>query len=265
MSLTLEVTQTVLRAVEETTPLDVVIETRPVTVEVNAGTPLSDDIAAALNAAHAPSATNPFATLDDMDAVYPLAVPVTRDWSDADQAYLDIIEGLRITLQQPISRSLLISVFFNAAGHTSLSDHAVIRVSTTPPNVTYDYLVPFNDVSAIGQEAFVSSITSLLPLTESDMTDHVAAADPHGDRAYTDDLLLGHAMNHTAHGPLTDSDLPASITRDTELQAAMLAEVNARTGAIAAAIQGHVSEVDPHGDRAYVDAQRYSRLFMLGA
>lgn len=89
MSTTIVVNQTLIRSVEETSPLEVVVEARPVTVEVVSGTPLSADIAAALNAAAAPSATNAFATLADVTAASAadLAAHVAAADPHGDRAY----------------------------------------------------------------------------------------------------------------------------------------------------------------------------------
>lgn len=45
---------------------------------------------------------------------------------------------------------------------------------------------------------------------------------------------------------LTDADIPASIARDTEVAAAVTAEVAARNTAIAAALATHEAALDPH-------------------
>jgi hypothetical protein len=353
-TVTLETTQHVVTLNTSTNEVVLDIVAAPVIIETTGGgLILASEIVTALNAANEPSATNPFATIADLDGSFPAQINVTRNWASAEQAYLDIVESLGVNWQQPISPSLLISVFFNTAGRTTISDHAVLRVTTTPPTVTYDYLVPFLDLGEIGTVAFVTSITPLQPLTESDLahllpmrvpvnSDWSSATNCLADIQTTlgwsfqpgggtqnvilsltrltvgqsssaallvsmagvlaiasykvawqagvpeiteppEEILLtaisnfdpalqaeltAHVMNHSAHGALTDSDIPAAITRDTELAASMLAEVNARTAAISAAVQGHVSEVDPHGDRAYTDTQiaapHYARIFMMG-
>ncbi len=240
----------------------------PVVIEiVEGGLELASDIVSALNAANAPSVTNPFVTLADVADRLPLAVPVSRDWSSPDNCLLDVQDALGWSFQPGGgTQYALISLTRLTVGQSS---SAALLVSMAGVLVVASYKVAWQagmpEITFPAEEILLTAITNFDPASQSQVTAHVSGTDPHGDRAYADDLLLGHAMNHLAHGALTDSDIPASITRDTELQASMLAEVNARTGAIAAAIQGHVSDVDPHGDRAYVDAQRYSRLFMLGA
>ncbi|MFI1161347.1 hypothetical protein [Streptomyces sioyaensis] len=75
----------------------------------------------------------------------------------------------------------------------------------------------------------------------SAVTDHAAAADPHGDRAAATSALSAHAADTTdVHGIADTSVL--------ETQAGASSKVSTHTGA-----------TDPHGDRAYADGAKLAK------
>ena len=76
--------------------------------------------------------------------------------------------------------------------------------------------------------------TSLNTNVNSKLNAHIAASDsdPHGDRAYANNLLTTHTSSNDPHGDRVFA-----------------------TNAIATAISNHVNAIDPHGDRAFTSTQ----------
>ena len=74
--------------------------------------------------------------------------------------------------------------------------------------------------------------TSLNTNVNSRVNAHIAASDPHGDRAYANNLLTTHTSSNDPHGDRVFA-----------------------TNAIATAISNHVNAIDPHGDRAFTSTQ----------
>ena len=74
--------------------------------------------------------------------------------------------------------------------------------------------------------------TSLNTNVNSRVNAHIAASDPHGDRAYTNSLMTTHTSSSDPHGDRAFA-----------------------TSSINTAISNHNSASDPHGDRAYTNTQ----------
>lgn len=73
--------------------------------------------------------------------------------------------------------------------------------------------------------------------TDTQLSEHTAAADPHGDRAHADGLMGSHLAHPDPHGSKAYAD-----------QVGSAAEAYAD-----ALLVTHVSSPDPHGDRAYAE------------
>ncbi len=79
--------------------------------------------------------------------------------------------------------------------------------------------------------------------TDQAIVNHTNAIDPHGDRAYTDQEILDHTNAIDPHGDRAYADTVAAT-----------AESNANDYTDSE-LASHVSAIDPHGDRAYTDAE----------
>lgn len=191
--------------------------------QTTGGLELAANIVAGLNAADGPSAENAFATKTDIAAALS-EVDANLHAHDEDVGAHAAAIGLHSASPDP----------HGDRAWTSNEVQARIEEHDTHE----------------GAHAEISSRFDAAGAASTAVAAHAIADDPHGDRAYADDQLLGHAMDHLAHGALVDTDIPATITRDTELQSSMLAEVNARTAAIA----GHNQDATAHGLSAEIIA-----------
>lgn len=96
------------------------------------------------------------------------------------------------------------------------------------------------------------------------VADHVAATDPHGDRAYTDAEIAALVIG----GGAAWGGITGTLSDQTDLQAELDAKANTAdlgtaaasdigdfdaAGDATAAVSAHVGATDPHGDRAYAD------------
>jgi hypothetical protein len=84
--------------------------------------------------------------------------------------------------------------------------------------------------------------------TDDEIVEHSAAADPHGDRQYTDDELTAHTVAMDPHG-----DRAYASSQDAAHVAAV--DPHGDRSYTDGELAGHVADSDPHGDRAYSDAE----------
>jgi hypothetical protein len=81
---------------------------------------------------------------------------------------------------------------------------------------------------------------------------HVAATDPHGDRAAATAALGSHAADTTdVHGIPNTAVLETSSGAQTKADAAQAAATSAAAADATSKVAAHTAAADPHGDRAY--------------
>jgi hypothetical protein len=96
--------------------------------------------------------------------------------------------------------------------------------------------------------------------TSGQIATHVAAVDPHGDRAAAAQALTEHAAStEDVHGIADTAALETQSGAQAKASAAQTAATTAASADATAKVTAHVQAVDPHGDRAYTDTAIASR------
>lgn len=222
----LEIIKTSVQIVETADPVELLITESPVTLELTGGgLLLAAEIVAGLNAANAPSGENPFATITDLQSVFPMRVPVRSDWNNPSNCLADIeatigwsfrpgggdqramVSLTRLMIDQSSSALLLVTM----VGAMKFASYKVPWQTGAP------------EITDPPEETLLTAITNFDPATaiQAAVGAHIGATDPHGDRSYADGL----AVNYDA------------------------------AGAASTAVANHASAVDPHGDRANTTSQ----------
>lgn len=89
---------------------------------------------------------------------------------------------------------------------------------------------------------------------------HVGATDPHGDRAAATGALTAHAADTTdVHGITDTALLETTAGAQAKANAAQAAATSAATADATTKVSTHVAASDPHGDRAYADSAKLAK------
>ncbi|MGQ4358563.1 hypothetical protein [Streptomyces sp. SAS_272] len=96
------------------------------------------------------------------------------------------------------------------------------------------------------------------------VTAHVAANDPHGDRAAASTALTTHAgLTTSVHGIADTAVLESTSGAQAKADAAQSAAASAAASDATAKVSAHTAAVDPHGDRAYADNSKLAKASNL--
>lgn len=125
-----------------------------------------------------------------------------------------------------------------AAAQAAAATDATTKVNTHEADTTSVHGITDTSVLATGTDLATA------------VSDHAAATDPHGDRAYADGKLAKTSN-------LSDVADTSTARSNLGLGTAATRAVGTGSGDVAAgdAIAAHSGDTDPHGDRAYADGQ----------
>jgi hypothetical protein len=113
------------------------------------------------------------------------------------------------------------------------------------------------DATSKANAAQTAAVTAAASDATAKVSAHVAAADPHGDRAAATAALTAHAADTTGVHGITDT---AALETQTGAQAKATAAQTAAATDATSKVSAHTAASDPHGDRAYADTQTATRV-----
>lgn len=213
--------------------LTIVEESLTLTLGESLGLPA--DQQAALANATSPSALNPYITRTDISGFFPLRFTSSGDFNNPAVVAPQLQTALGFPIAHGFSGTTLI--FLKTTFDTGSSQYATFRVIKTFEGVTYDYREGWSSEVMAGSTVYILGVVGLDLAVTGDLATHVAASDPHGDRAYSAGQLNAHLDSSTAHAASDLSYTPnQTILAETvqgAIDAVLQRELNHESSAVA--------------------------------